>query len=219
MLGRIRSNNDLISSDDLDDGFHLNETTEYEKQKRKTRILKLRYEAHATIIQSRWRGVITRSSSARKVNPESRPNQKTLQKSFSDFSLTEKKSLPSKYSNAKSSLSQFNMDDMLRKDPEKASVDSGPTTKTFKRADTQISNHQRNDMLTFTQISSVIFIVDGAVGLPHCCTATRVSARLLAGGRDSVIGADPPLVANPECNVRSPRYTLQLKWEGESQFF
>ena len=189
MLQRLKSSNDVgQSSSASTEQLQLSVVipTDNDKQKRRARIIKLRHETHATIIQSRWRGVITRSRSAsnRKINPEIMAEPKVLlKKSFSDFNITKRKPLPA--------TTEF----------------SAPP-----------QNHTKNDRVTFQQVSSVVLVIDGAVGLPYCCTATRVSARLLAGGRrDSVVGLDhvQALVANPESSVNNPRYNLQLKWEGQ----
>ena len=191
MLQRLKSSNDVVGLSSSASTEQLNqlkgETTNNnnDKQKRKARIIKLRYETHATIIQSRWRGVITRARSAngRKINPESKIEQKVLKKSLSDFNIAKRKPMPITAEFSVSSL-----------------------------------NFPKNDRITFQQISSVVLVIDGAVALPYCCTATRVSARLLAAGRrDSVVGLDyvQSMVANAETNVYNPRYNLQLKWEGE----
>ena len=82
MLQRLKSSNDVVGlSSSASNQLSVVVTNDNDKQKRRARrIIKLWHETHATIIQSRWRGVITRSRSAsnRKINPEVNVESKVL---------------------------------------------------------------------------------------------------------------------------------------------
>ena len=175
-----------------------------EIQKRRARIQKLRYETHATIIQSRWRGAVTRTT-GRKINPEfCNGSARILEKCVSDSSIytcSSTNRLPPQRSEAK----DFIMPNAKPKEPIAIS-----SNQDFDRA----LSHKM-DMTPFKEITSVIFTVEGATGLPVCCTATRVSVRLVSGNRETISNGDTPSLANAECIYSSPKYSLQSKLEGK----
>lgn len=70
--------------------------------------------------------------------------------------------------------------------------------------------------IPFEQIKRVDFCVDGAVGLPVNCTATRVSCRLLQQDRIPLSEAGESF-ADPETPVTSPAYDLFMSWKGSDK--
>lgn len=67
--------------------------------------------------------------------------------------------------------------------------------------------------LSFQSVETVVFQVDGAVGLPPLCAATRVSARLLAKSKRQ-LGDIAVSYCQLESESRSPVFNLTLKVPG-----
>jgi hypothetical protein len=68
--------------------------------------------------------------------------------------------------------------------------------------------------LSFDNISSIQFCVDGARGLPASVTATRVTARLLSHDRTQVGEPSAPSHSNPDSDARNPLFDLHMGWRG-----
>lgn len=74
---------------------------------------------------------------------------------------------------------------------------------------------QRMEHLSLDRVSSIQFCVDGAVGMPVSCTATRVTARLLDHDRRQIGEPSSSSVSLPDSFVSSPIFDLQAGWRGE----
>jgi hypothetical protein len=73
--------------------------------------------------------------------------------------------------------------------------------------------------IAFETISSIQFCIDGAIGLPVSATATRVTARLLAGDRSQVGDSTSPNFCDPDSDVVNPQFDLQMIWKGKTKIF
>ena len=77
---------------------------------------------------------------------------------------------------------------------------------------------QKMQHLSFGNISSIQFCIDGAVGLPLSSTATRVTARLMAADRSQVGEPSAPSFSNPDSDFCAPSFDLHMGWRGMFQF-
>ena len=73
---------------------------------------------------------------------------------------------------------------------------------------------QRMEHLALDRVSNIQFCVDGAVGMPVSCTATRVTARLLDHDRRQIGEPSASTVSQPDSQVSSPIFDLQAGWRG-----
>jgi hypothetical protein len=69
--------------------------------------------------------------------------------------------------------------------------------------------------LSFETISSIQFCIDGAIGLPVCSTATRITARLLTADRSQVGDPSPPTFCDLDSETFNPIYDLNMSWRGK----
>jgi hypothetical protein len=70
--------------------------------------------------------------------------------------------------------------------------------------------------LAFERVELLQFCIDGAVGLPLCATATRVTARLLDHNRAQIGVPSSSTVSQPDSRTEEPRFDLQASWRGSS---
>ncbi|KAJ1390272.1 hypothetical protein B484DRAFT_409068, partial [Ochromonadaceae sp. CCMP2298] len=75
---------------------------------------------------------------------------------------------------------------------------------------------QQMQHLPFEQVELMQFCIDGAVGLPLCATATRVTARLLDHTRAQIGVSSASTVSQPDGRAEEPRFDLQASWRGSS---
>lgn len=68
----------------------------------------------------------------------------------------------------------------------------------------------------FAQLRRVQFCVDGAVGLPVSCTATRVSCRLLQQDRTPLSEDAAESFSDPQSPVSAPDFDLFMTWKGRT---
>ena len=73
---------------------------------------------------------------------------------------------------------------------------------------------QKMQHLSFANISSIQFCIDGAIGLPLSTTATRVTARLMAAERSQVGEPSAPSFSHPDSDFCAPNYDLHMGWRG-----
>jgi hypothetical protein len=68
--------------------------------------------------------------------------------------------------------------------------------------------------LLYDNIDGVQFCIDGAIGLPESCTATRVTVRLIDAGWNQVGENSASSFSHPDCTVYEPNYDLHMSWRG-----
>lgn len=79
-----------------------------------------------------------------------------------------------------------------------------------------VDNDLKNtDLIHFHSITSVLFHVDGAVGLPISTTATRISAVLLTADRKQIGEATLSSFSHSESDHMHPKYDLHMSWRGD----
>ena len=161
---------------------------------RAEKALRLRINSYAVTIQSHWRRVMAGRAVKKLKKASSAPTTTTTTASSSSSSSSSSSAAPKHRHHTHVEEASL----LINKDNDKIEL-------------------ERFNDLPFDKVKKVHLCIDGAIGLPVNCTATRVTARVLAPDRTPVGDYVSCGYSFPDSDVSCPEFDVDMSWRGKER--